>query len=358
MAYGGGMDTKATSPEVRLPPLALSMGEPGGIGAEIALMAWQRLRETGPAFCLVGSGELLRARAARAGLGEVPVRAVADMTEAAGVFAGALPVLGIGREVVDAPGEALPENADAVLASIEAAVRLTLDGQAAGVVTLPIQKESLYRTGFDFEGHTDYLAALAEQLLGLEERPTPVMMLTARDLRTVPVTVHIPLAEVPQRLTEETIAAQGRVLAQDLRRFFAIVRPRIAVAGLNPHAGEGGRMGTEEETVIHPAIARLQGEGIDAFGPLPADTLFHGEARAGYDAVLCMYHDQALIPVKTLDFHGGVNVTLGLPFVRTSPDHGTALALAGTGKARPDSLIAALRLAAEMAQGARKTETA
>ncbi len=343
---------------MNIPPLALSMGEPGGIGAETALMAWRSLRETGPAFCLVGSTELLRARAARAGLSDVPVRAVADMAEAGEVFAGALPVLDIGPEVADAPGAALPDNAGAVLASIEKAVALTISGEAAGVVTLPIQKESLYRAGFDFEGHTDYLAALAERLLGLEKRPTPVMMLTARDLRAVPVTVHVALSEVPRRLTTEAIVAQGRVVARDLRRFFAIDAPRIAVAGLNPHAGEGGRMGTEEETIIGPAIARLEAEGIDAFGPLPADTLFHTEARAGHDAVLCMYHDQALIPVKTLDFHGGVNVTLGLPFVRTSPDHGTALALAGTGRARPDSLIAALKLAADMARSARGTDTA
>ena len=345
---------------MNIPPLALSMGEPGGIGPEIALMAWKALRAAGPAFCLVGSPALLRARVQRAGLADVPVRTVADMAEAAGVFPAALPVLEIpeAAAVSDMPGEARPENADAVLASIEKAVALAISGDAAGVVTLPIQKESLYEAGFDFEGHTDYLAALAQRLPGLKERPTPVMMLTAKDLRAVPVTVHIAISEVPRRLTEEAIVRQGRVLAADLKRFFGLERPRIAVAGLNPHAGEGGRMGTEEARVIEPAIARLRAEGIDAFGPLPADTMFHEEARAAFDAALCMYHDQALIPVKTLDFHGGVNVTLGLPFVRTSPDHGTALALAGTGKARPESLIAALKLAAEMAAAARAQSAA
>ena len=338
----------------------MSMGEPGGIGPEIALMAWRKLRAHGPAFALVGAAELLRARARTAGLGEVPVQMVTDMAAAAETFPRALPVLNIpeAADIVDAPGQALPQNAPAVLVAIREAVRLSIAGKAAGVVTLPIHKESLYAAGFDFEGHTDFLAALAQEMLGLAERPQPVMMLVARDLRVVPVTVHIPLKEVPARLCPELIIDQGRVLAQELARRFALPRPRIAVAGLNPHAGEGGRMGMEEQTIVIPAVEALRAEGIHAFGPLPADTMFHEEARASYDAALCMYHDQALIPVKTLDFHGGVNVTLGLPFVRTSPDHGTALALAGTGRARPDSLMAALRLAAEMARADRKREAA
>ena len=345
-----------TQKQPPLPPLALSMGEPGGIGPEIALMAWRALHESGPAFVFIGSGGLLRARAERAGLADVPVQEVADMADAAEVFPRALPMLELpeAAEMVDTPGQALPENAAAVLAAIREAVRLTISGEAAGVVTLPIQKESLYQAGFDFEGHTDYLAALAQEMLGLKQRPVPVMMLTAKDLRAVPVTVHIALKDVPARLCTDSIIRQGRILAHDLSRRFGLPRPRIAVAGLNPHAGEGGRMGTEEQTIITPAIEALRAEGIDAFGPLPADTLFHDEARATYDAVLCMYHDQALIPVKTLDFHGGVNVTLGLPFVRTSPDHGTALALAGTGKARPNSLVAALKLAADMAAADRR----
>ncbi len=334
-----------------LAPLALSMGEPGGIGPDIALLAWQRLRNSGPVFCFIGPAEVLRARAAALGQ-QVPVAAIDDMRQAASTFPRALPALMPPDlpPVADAAGRALPENAAAVLASIEQAVALTLQGKAGGVVTLPIQKESLYQAGFPFEGHTDYLAELAQRLGGLKERPTPVMMLTARGLRTIPATIHIPLKEVPARLSEDSIFRQGRIIAADLSRFFGIARPRLAVAGLNPHAGEGGRMGDEERTIITPAIERLRAAGVDAIGPLPADTMFHEEARARYDAALCMYHDQALIPVKTLDFHGGVNVTLGLPFVRTSPDHGTALDLAGSGMARPDSLIAALRLAAEMAR--------
>ena len=332
-------------------PLALSMGEPGGIGPEIALMAWRALRETGPVFCLVGCAALLHARAQRAGI-DAPVQVITDVREAMDTFPRALPVLETQatRNMHDTPGKALPENATAVLAAIDEAARLAAEGLVAGMVTLPIQKESLYKAGFAFEGHTDYLAEVARRLLKLDEPPQTVMMLTAKDLRAIPVTVHIPLKEVPARLSSDSIISQGEIVARDLARWFGVARPRIAVAGLNPHAGEGGRMGTEEDDIIRPAISALQERGIDAFGPLPADTLFHDEARTTYDAVLCMYHDQALIPVKTLDFHGGVNVTLGLPFVRTSPDHGTALTLAGSARARPHSLIAALRTAAGMAR--------
>jgi 4-hydroxythreonine-4-phosphate dehydrogenase len=214
------------------------------------------------------------------------------------------------------------------------------------VCTNPIGKATLYDAGFAFQGHTDFLADLARKR-GHEAEP--VMMLVANDLRTVPVTVHIALKDVPSRLTSDAIVSQARIVARDLKHRFGIARPRLAVTGLNPHAGEGGAMGREEETIVAPAIETLRNEGFDVVGPLSADTAFHDEARAGYDAIVCMYHDQALIPVKTLDFHGGVNVTLGLPFVRTSPDHGTALSLAGTGKANPKSLIAALELAHTMA---------
>ncbi len=337
------------------PPLAMTMGEPAGIGPETALMAWRHLRETGPAFFVLGDAAFLSARGLRAGV-EVPVREIATPEEAAEVFAHALPVLPLAeaRDLPDAPGTIRAETAPAVMAAISGAVDLVLAGRAAGMVTLPIQKEALYEAGFDFEGHTDYLADLARRAGHVA---TPVMMLTAQDLRTVPVTVHIPLEDVPARLATDAIIRQGRVLAHDLARFFGLARPRIAVAGLNPHAGEGGRMGREEDTIIRPAIEALREDGIDATGPLPADTMFHPEARASYDAALCMYHDQALIPVKTLDFHGGVNVTLGLPFVRTSPDHGTALTLAATGHARPDSLLAALHLAAAMARATHTTHT-
>ena len=334
------------------PPLALTMGEPGGVGLRLALMAWRRLHRSGPAFCLLADPALLKVRAARCGLADVPLQEVVDIGRAIVAFRDALPVLPLtGFEgLPDRPGAAMPDTAAAVLKAIDMAVELALSGAAAGVVTLPIQKEALYAAGFSHEGHTDHLAALARQA---GHDATPVMMLTAAGLRSVPVTVHVALADVPARLSADAIVSQGRVLSRDLNRFFAISNPRIAVAALNPHAGEGGRMGAEERAVIGPAIERLKAAGIDATGPHPADTLFHEDARAGYDACLCMYHDQALIPVKTLDFHGGVNVTLGLPFVRTSPDHGTALDLAVDGPARPDSLINALRLAARMAAAER-----
>jgi 4-hydroxythreonine-4-phosphate dehydrogenase len=234
-----------------------------------------------------------------------------------------------------------------VIASIARSVALTRAGATAAVVTNPIHKATLYAAGFGFPGHTEFLAQLAGGA-------RPVMMLVGPSLRVVPLTVHIALAEVPGRLDQEMIVAQGRIVAEALRRDFAITRPRLAVAALNPHAGEGGAMGDEEERFVVPAVARLRAEGIDVVGPLPADTMFHPRARQGYDAALCMYHDQALVPVKTLDFDEAVNVTLGLPFVRTSPDHGTALDIAGQGRARPDSLIAAIELAAAMARRRRK----
>ncbi len=334
----------------------MTLGEPGGIGLETALMAWRKLHGEGPPFCLLGDAELLRARAARAGI-DAPVREIAGCVEAASVFAHALPVLPLeeARGLPDAPGEALAESAPAVIAAIRGAVALTLAGEASGMVTLPLQKHSLYEAGFSFEGHTDFIADLAREA---GYRAEPVMMLTAAGLRAIPLTVHVALAEVPDRLSSAMIVRQGRVVDAALRRFFALPSPRLAIAALNPHAGEGGRMGNEERTIIEPAIAELRDEGIDAFGPLPADTMFHTEARANYDAALCMYHDQALIPVKTLDFHGGVNVTLGLPFVRTSPDHGTALDIAGLGKARPDSLLAAIRMAHSMAASAAQEQAA
>ena len=329
-------------------PLALTMGEPGGIGLETAGMAWRARKGRNQPFFLIGDADLLAARLRRAGI-EAPCRVINSPGEAAQTFRDALPVLPLpeAADIADEPGTASRKNAPAVIAAIRKGVELTLAGQACGLVTLPLQKESLYAASFDFEGHTDFLASLARKA-GLAAEP--VMMLTAKDLRTIPITVHIAIREVPRQLTQETIVRQGRIVARDLKRFFGILAPRIAVAGLNPHAGEGGRMGTEEAEIIAPAIATLRKMGINAFGPLPADTMFHDQARAAYDAALCMYHDQALIAVKTLDFHGGVNVTLGLPFVRTSPDHGTALDLAGTGKARPDSLLAAMELAARMAR--------
>jgi 4-hydroxythreonine-4-phosphate dehydrogenase len=240
-------------------------------------------------------------------------------------------------------GRPSPGTAPAVVKWIDCGAKLAMTGAVSALVTNPIQKETLYAAGFSHQGHTDYLAHIAGANV------EPVMMLIAGGLRTVPVTVHIPLARVASELTSDLVLRQARITARELTIRFGIAKPRLAVTGLNPHAGEGGTMGIEEETVIAPAIAQLAAEGLDVTGPFSADTAFHEEARRGYDAILCMYHDQALIPVKTLDFHGGVNCTLGLPFIRTSPDHGTALTLAGTGKANPRSLMAAMTTALEMA---------
>ncbi len=301
-------------------PLLLTMGEPAGIGGEIALKAWLRRAEGVPAFAAIDNPERLAALAAALGLA-VPVRAIAAPCEAAAVFPAALPVL---PQRLGAPAVA--------------------GRPSAATVTNPIQKKPLYDAGFAHPGHTEFLGALA----GLAA--PPVMMLAAEELRVVPVTIHRPLAEVPRALSTAEIVRIGTIAATALARDFGIARPRLAVAGLNPHAGEAGSMGDEDETIVAPAVDALRGAGIDAVGPLPADTMFHAAARARYDAALCMYHDQALIPIKTLAFDRAVNVTLGLPFVRTSPDHGTALDIAGKGLADPTSLIAALRMAAAMSR--------
>ena len=324
-------------------PLALTMGEPAGIGGEVALLAWlARRTKRVPPFLLIDDPERLTALAARLGVA-VPVRSVREPAEAAALFATALPVL---PEVVPRPvepGRPDPANGRAVIAAIARAVDLCRAGLASAVVTNPIHKKSLYDAGFRHPGHTEFLAELA----GVA---APVMMLAVPGLRVVPVTVHLPLAEALHSLDGRAIVRCGRVTAEALARDFGIRDPRMAVAGLNPHAGESGGMGKEELEMIAPAIDELCASGIRARGPLPADTLFHPRARARYDAALCMYHDQALIPLKTIDFDHGVNVTLGLPFVRTSPDHGTAFDIAGTGTASPESLVAALTMAAEMAQ--------
>ena len=317
-------------------PLALTMGEPGGVGGELALKAWAAPGV--PVFFLAGDADWL------AGIDPAaPVREISRPGEAAQVFPDALPVLPLPLTAPVRPGTADPAHAPAVVASIERAVAAVRADGASAVVTLPIQKESLTSAGFAHPGHTEFLAALT----GARR---PVMMLVGKHLRTVPMTVHVPLSEVAGRLTASLVEDTARIVAHALRADFGIAAPRLALAGLNPHAGEGGTLGPEEDAIMAPAAARLRREGIDIRGPLSADTLFHGEARASYDAALCPYHDQALIPVKMLDFHNAVNVTLGLPIVRTSPDHGTALDIAGTGRARPDSLIAALKLAHEMAE--------
>lgn len=325
------------------PPIALTMGEPAGIGGEIALAAWLRRAEAGLSpFFLLDDSARVEALAAHLGWA-VPIAAIDDPSEAVARFDHALPVLPLahsGRAA--APGAPTPAAAPAVLESIERAVFLAESGAAGAVVTNPIHKGILYEAGFDHPGHTEFLA----HLTGAKRA---VMMLVAPGLRAVPVTIHVPLARAIAMLTSDLIVETAAVVAESLAHDFAISRPRLALSGLNPHAGEGGALGREEIEIIAPAIERLRARGIDAAGPLPGDTMFHAEARAGYDAALAMYHDQALIPVKTIDFHGGVNMTLGLPIIRTSPDHGTAFGIAGTGTARPDSLIAALKLAGEAA---------
>ncbi len=332
-------------------PLALTMGEPAGVGGEITLKAWAARHEAAvPPFVVLDDPDRLSALAAKLGMA-VPVRAVADPGDAVALFDQALPVLPVrlGHPVV--AGTPDPVNGAAVIDSIDRAVALVQAGQAAAVVTNPIQKSSLYAAGFRHPGHTEYLAHLA----GLTEEP--IMMLAAADLRVVPVTIHVSVRDAVDLLTTDAIIHAGRVTAAALARDFGIERPRLAVAGLNPHAGEGGAMGREEIDVIAPAIAVLRADGIDVSGPRPPDTMFHAAARRGYDAALCMYHDQALIPVKTVDFDSGVNITLGLPFVRTSPDHGTALDIAGTGTANATSLIAALKTAEEMARNRQQPAT-
>lgn len=324
------------------PPLALTMGEPAGIGGEIALRAWIRRAEGVPAFLLIDDAERLRSIARALDL-PVEVRPLDDPAEAARVFTDALPVLHQPLAAASAPGLIDPANAPAVIGAIETAVALVGSRQAAAVVTNPIHKRALYAAGFAFPGHTEFLAALT----GAAE--APVMMLASPHLRVVPVTVHVSLRKAIETLDVETIVHAGKITAAALARDFGIARPRLAVAGLNPHAGEDGEMGREDIDLIAPAVRQLRDEGIDAAGPMPPDTMFHERARQAYDAALCMYHDQALIPLKTLAFDEGVNVTLGLPLVRTSPDHGTALDIAGRGLARAESLIAALRLANDIA---------
>ncbi len=295
-----------------------------------------------PPFYLIDDPDRLASLARRLDW-PVPIRPIEAPDRARSVFADALPVLPIDTAIRARPGRPDPVDAPAILGAIQTAVSDVRNGRAAALVTNPIHKDSLYRAGFHHPGHTEYLAELAGA------GAAPIMMLASPGLRVVPVTIHLALRRAIESLSSAAIVHAGRITEAALRRDFGIGSPVLAVAGLNPHAGEAGGLGREEIEIIEPAVAELRAAGIDARGPLPPDTMFHAEARNAYDAALCMYHDQALIPIKTIDFFGGVNVTLGLPFVRTSPDHGTALAIAGRGVARHDSLIAALRLAAEMA---------
>jgi 4-hydroxythreonine-4-phosphate dehydrogenase len=326
-------------------PLALTMGEPSGIGPDITLAAWLRRSELDlPPFYVIADPRSLARRATRLGL-DVPIVTVRPAAAAA-AFASALPVVLLGLPAGAPAGTPDATSAPAAIASIDRAVADVLDGEAAAVVTNPVAKSVLYQSGFADPGHTEYLAKLSFERTG--DPAWPVMMLWAPELAVVPVTIHMPVKYVPQRLTRDLIFETGRVVARDLIGRFGIARPRLAVAGLNPHAGEDGTLGDEDASVVRPAVERLIADGIDARGPLPADSMFHAAARRTYDVALCMYHDQALIPIKTLAFDHAVNVTLGLPFVRTSPDHGTAFDIAGSGKADPSSLIAAIRLAARL----------
>ncbi len=326
-------------------PLALTIGEPAGIGPDIAIAAWRRRAEERiPPFYLLGDADLIRRRAKTLNV-DLAVAEVSPQ-QATDAFARALPVVDIGVASTAEPGRPDASSAPLAIAAIRRGVTDVTAGVACAVVTNPIAKSVLYDAGFAHPGHTEFLAELAAQG---GRTPLPVMMLWSPTLAVVPVTIHVPLRDAITRLTSDLIVATSRILVADLIGRFGIARPRLAVAGLNPHAGEGGALGFEDQAIVAPAVATLRAEGIDARGPLPADTMFHAAARKTYDCAVCMYHDQALIPIKTLAFDDGVNVTLGLPFIRTSPDHGTAFDIAGSGRANPSSLIAALRLAARMA---------
>jgi 4-hydroxythreonine-4-phosphate dehydrogenase len=326
-------------------PLALTLGEPAGIGADIALTAWTRRKELAlPPFYIAGDKAFLDARAKTLGL-QIPVASVAP-ADATATFADRLPVVETGISATAKPGKPDDSSAAAALASIRLAVADVRAGRAGAVVTNPIAKSVLYRAGFRHPGHTEYLAELAADG---GEPPRAVMMLWSPVLAVIPVTIHLALREAVARLTTRDIVETCTIAARELQRYFDIANPRIAISGLNPHAGEEGSLGKEEEDIVAPAVAALKKAGIAVRGPLPADTMFHDAARKTYDCAVCMYHDQALIPIKTLAFDEAVNVTLGLPVIRTSPDHGTAFDIAGTGRANPSSLIAALRLAARMA---------
>jgi 4-hydroxythreonine-4-phosphate dehydrogenase len=323
-------------------PLALTMGDPAGIGGELTLRAWLALHQAGPSFIALDDPERLERLAQTMGLA-VPVQVVTDAAKASAVFPHGLPVLPVRLPVMPVAGQPDKANSVAIIDSIKHATAAALAGSVSGVVTNPINKAALYQAGFSYPGHTELLAALTGAA------GQQIMMLVCPMLRVVPVTVHASLRDSIAMLTTDMIVAASRTTATALQRDFGIASPRLAVAGLNPHAGEQGALGIEETTLVQPAVDRLRAEGLDVSGPWPPDTMFTARARACYDAAICMYHDQALIPLKTLDMDHGVNVTLGLPIVRTSPDHGTAFDIAGRGIASATSLVAAIELAAALA---------
>ncbi len=328
-------------------PLAVTLGEPAGIGPDITIAAWRRRRELNlPPFYVVGDARFFAERGRELGISAAVCHAAPS--DAAQAFEHALPIVDLGVKIATASGHPDETGARAAIVSIERATSDVLDGLAAAVVTNPIAKSVLYAQGFAAPGHTEFLAQLIQKRTGRQARS--VMMLWSDELAVVPITIHMPLKDVPRELTSDLIVETGRIVARELKTRFGVESPRLAISGLNPHAGENGTIGEEEFTVILPAIERLRAAGVDVRGPLAADSMFHPKARATYDAALTAYHDQALIPIKTIAFDHAVNVTLGLPVVRTSPDHGTAFNLAGTGKANPSSFIAALRLAARLSE--------
>lgn len=318
--------------------MVITMGEPAGSGADILLQTMVRHGRNLPPLLVIDDPDRLRSAAAGLNL-DLRITTIEHVTQAA--EAPGLAILPVSQAVPYAPGHPTADTAPAVIEALDTAIELCLSGEASAMVTLPIQKDILYQAGFTAPGHTEYLATKSKT-------PKSVMMLATEELRVVPVTIHQALDTVSSSLTRDLIMETARITHQDLQQKFGMPNPRLTVTGLNPHAGENGSMGREEIEIITPAVDHLKAEGLNITGPAPADTLFHAEARSTYDAVLCMYHDQALIPLKTLDFWGGVNITLGLPFIRTSPDHGTANALAGTGQARIESFVAALHMAQKM----------
>jgi 4-hydroxythreonine-4-phosphate dehydrogenase len=323
-------------------PIALTMGDPAGVGGEITLKAWLRRNQGLPPFFVIDDHARLERLAAALDI-SVPLHKITTPAEAIDVFPSALPVLHRPLAVQPVGGKPDAANGKMVLESIKEAVSFALSKEACAVVTNPIHKQGLYEAGFQFPGHTEFLAELSVI------KTPPVMMLAGPSLRVVPISVHVSLRDAIEALSAEVIIEKTLICARALVRDFAIESPRLAIAGLNPHAGEGGSLGNEEATIISPAIKTLQDQGLKTFGPVPPDTLFSHKVRQSYDAAICMYHDQALIPLKALDFDKGVNVTLGLPLVRTSPDHGTAFDIAGKGTASEDSLIEAIKMAAGMA---------
>ncbi|MEE2997894.1 MAG: 4-hydroxythreonine-4-phosphate dehydrogenase PdxA [Pseudomonadota bacterium] len=329
-------------------PIVVTMGDPAGIGGEIALLAWRDHRSHLPPFCLFDDPGRLRRLARLTGI-DCLVTEIEDPSDATAVLPNALPVIPLSRPVLALPGQDSTADGAMVIEAIDRSIDAAMKGNAAGMTTNPIQKSRLYEAGFTAPGHTEYLGERS----GLQA--PPVMLLAGPNLKVVPVTIHLSLKDAISALTTNEIVRTLEITIASLRYDFGIPHPRIAVSGLNPHAGESGHMGREEIDIISPAIEHVKEPGLDMIGPLAGDTMFHEAARGTYDVAVCMYHDQALIPMKTLDFENGVNISVGLPFVRTSPDHGTAYNIAGTGTANPKSLISAIRMAAQIASCRERT---